>query len=410
MALKKLYLSADNVTWIDSSTYGIYLNSDTYLNAPTIGYTEYSVPSRIGSLVNYNHRFSNVIRRFDCYIKTSFTDIDYGKFLKWIYTHPGYIYIKTDYESSYYQKGYLAQDIEVTPFVSGTPNYSIQFSIYFSCDPRKHLNTVSELTKNAVSNGVVSKDDPFVRSVLSQVSYYNLTDDIVYKILKISNVAGTFTNVSASWSDGPDFFACFKANNDLSDTPVVFGSGLNSLPTISSITTVSNEKLYLIFGFRSTGSVNYSISGSSVSVSLTNTEHEITSGIEYVGIDLGTIHFTMKDDGAEPGYSHIFIKRYIDNEEVGEGLIVIHKNDGMDISEYASVNVGGVTVYGLNVNLENYACYLSKTGKENLNIGKYVNIIGNPTGLCDKITAQLYTGSGAFVLSSAKFKADRWKV
>ena len=63
MARKHLYLND-----VDVANYGIYINSDTYLDSPQISYTEHAIPGRNGTVLQYNKRMNNVTRKFTCYI------------------------------------------------------------------------------------------------------------------------------------------------------------------------------------------------------------------------------------------------------------------------------------------------------------------------------------------------------
>ena len=63
MARKNLYINNTNI-----GTYGIYISSDTILDSPQIDYTAFSVPGKNGSVLQYNKRMENVVRKFTCHI------------------------------------------------------------------------------------------------------------------------------------------------------------------------------------------------------------------------------------------------------------------------------------------------------------------------------------------------------
>ena len=124
------------------SNYGIYISSDTYLDAPQIDYSEYQIPGRDGNVIQYN-AINNVIRKFDCYIP-EITNIDNAmlSLKKLLYANLGYLTLESDYDSGTYQEGYLAQQINVDPF----NEKAAKFSLYFSCKPKKISKTLTTQT------------------------------------------------------------------------------------------------------------------------------------------------------------------------------------------------------------------------------------------------------------------------
>lgn len=167
-----------------SSTFGIYITSDTFLNAPQIDYTEYNIPARYGSLIYYNKRLINVIRRFDCYIKD---DVEKGLdgLKKLLYSHPGYVRIESDYDADTYQDGYLAQEITVDPF-NEQGDFRATFSLYFSCKPQKYFKTNADipLTVYPIAvNRVLPRNDTVVQQVFSKLSIDEIpNDDFFYEV------------------------------------------------------------------------------------------------------------------------------------------------------------------------------------------------------------------------------------
>ena len=150
MSKKNLYLTDTSL-----GTYGIYISSDTYLDAPQIDYVEYQVPGRTGNAILDRNRLNNVIRRFDCYIPEG-TNIDttLDSLKKLLYLNRGYVKLSSDYEPSRYQYGYLAQELNVKPFNLKTA----EFSLYFSCVPKKYstANSAHDATHAEVNNYLTS--------------------------------------------------------------------------------------------------------------------------------------------------------------------------------------------------------------------------------------------------------------
>ena len=124
MARKQLYLNGTG-----TGSYGIYISSDTYLNAPAVDFTAYQVPGRSGDLLQYNKRLNNIIRKFDCYIPREVVT-NFDAFKKLLYSNLGYFEITSDYDPDTFQRGYLAEDIETEPFNTGE-NQTVKFTLYF---------------------------------------------------------------------------------------------------------------------------------------------------------------------------------------------------------------------------------------------------------------------------------------
>ena len=132
MSYKQLYINGTG-----TGTFGIYIASDTYLNAPAPDYTAHQVPGRSGDLVQWNKRLENIIRKFECFIPNQ-AAANYDDFKKLLYSQIGYIEITSDYDPDTYQRGYLAQEIEAEPFRTDN-NLNITFELYFSCEPQKYF-------------------------------------------------------------------------------------------------------------------------------------------------------------------------------------------------------------------------------------------------------------------------------
>lgn len=166
---KNLYLNDVNV-----GNYGIFINSDTYLNAPQIDYNDYKVPARNGSVIQYNKRFENVVRKFECYIpETQNVQTALDSLKKLIYSNVGYLKISSDYEPDYYMYGYLAQEIEVKPF---NQELSATFELYFSCMPQKiSIEQNNYIFTRSTQDDILilnENNSELVRSALDELPYY----------------------------------------------------------------------------------------------------------------------------------------------------------------------------------------------------------------------------------------------
>ena len=410
MALKKLYLSADNSTWVNSGTYGIYLNSDTYLNAPAFDYAEYSVPARNGNLIAYNNRYGNVLRRFDCYINAS-VETNFDSFKKWIYTHPGYVYIKSDYDTTTYQKGYLAQEIQVEPF-NKDGNYSIQFSLYFSCEPQKFStsSTLTTVSSYYQTFQPMDRNHPQIKALLSAIPTDSIPDDMLFYRISLGYLTSAKTNISASWSGGACFFSCFKADYGDKSVHTVYGYGLNSLSTISSVAIDNSRVLYIVFGARQSGTVSYSYNGSTYSVTGLDSGISTFSGTSWQGLNLPPM--TIKMIGGTSGdkaYSYLIFKRYLNNALVSEGFVTIHMPSVVHISDYTFVEDNTVK-WLCRLDLERMSLHLTKTGMADSNVSDWANIEGEIAGMCDKLTLQILYTTGYGHVENVGVTPNWWKL
>lgn len=152
----------------------------------------------------------NVIKRFDCLIKDNVqSGLDALKNL--IYSNAGYLKLATSYEPDVYQEGYLAQEIEVTPF-SKDNALSAQFSLYFSCKPQKYFN--EEGTGNITRAGAVvsnlvkiyQKDDEELKTLLANEKAWEYPTGDLFLLFKLYEAEAddevVFTNLSATTSAG----------------------------------------------------------------------------------------------------------------------------------------------------------------------------------------------------------------
>jgi hypothetical protein len=188
---KKLYLNNT-----DLSTYGIFINSDTYLNSPLIDYTEFQIPARDGSAILDNKRLNNVMRRFDCYVPdVNNIDTALKAVKKIIYANRGYIKIASDYDPLTYQYGYFAEELNVEPFRTK----SATFSLFFSCLPRKIFKTDTTGTYSTSVGGIIGEesltnDDPIIVSLLSKATKDYPTSIFGWSVYKVNYPLQSYYN------------------------------------------------------------------------------------------------------------------------------------------------------------------------------------------------------------------------
>lgn len=414
--MKKLYLSADNSTWIDSSTYGIYLNSDTYLNAPAFDYTEYSVPARNGNLIAYNNRYGNVLRRFDCYINAS-VETNFDAFKKWIYTHPGYVYIKSDYDTTTFQKGYLAQDIQAEPF-NKDGNYSIQFSIYFSCQPQKFSTTTTKYMPDyTLHTSMYDRNHPKVKCILNQLPNEYIPNDRFFFLQQAAVGTINYTNFNVSWSGGSCFACVFETNDpDYEEPTDIIDVSLDSISNLSFSETGTYDYVFILIGFRDSGTItcNFKANGTTADRSINNLGQNmaIVNGGTNCGVDIGDLTITMYSDGTNTEkYSYILFRRYLGTDLVGEGIIYILIPSTANVTGYTTAH-GSDYSYDLVINTDRLTCRMVKSGMPDVNFNNYINIVGDFDGYCDKVTAQVIaTGNwGTGYAYTMTFRPTWWKL
>ena len=135
------------------SDYGIYCSSDTYLNAPSIDYSEYQIPARTGTLIQYNKRLNNVLRVFSCICRKETYKQSIDDLKKLIYSNVGYVKLESDYESDVYQYGYYADELN---FEIVEHEEVVMFELTFSCNPMKYFKDTATYEFHHLETEVVS--------------------------------------------------------------------------------------------------------------------------------------------------------------------------------------------------------------------------------------------------------------
>ena len=229
----------------DLSTYGIFLGSETYLDAPLIDYTAYDIPAKNGSVIQYNKRLNNVIRRFDCYIPES-QDVQTAmdKLKRLLYLNIGYLKLVTDYEPNYYQEGYLAQDIQAVPFNIGQ---SVTFSLYFSCKPQKYYVAQDTITVGNVapsySFSPLRREDTIIQSLFSKLDIEMISNADMYLFIARSNQ--NYTDFDVSWTEGDTFIYLVEMEN--SQIIDVFAATNTSIvDAVASCTSPTSNVLLMV--------------------------------------------------------------------------------------------------------------------------------------------------------------------
>lgn len=175
---KNLYINDINL-----GDFGIYINSDTYLDAPLMDYNEYNIPARNGSVIVSNKRLNNVIRKFECHIPYPDKVVSGLESLKMLlYKNIGYMKIESDYDPDTFQYGYLAESIEVSPFNLGM---NATFNLFFSCMPQRYLKEDYVFTEVYGSpyldtDFYLAYDGKFMQDALSYIKNVYIPSNSVY--------------------------------------------------------------------------------------------------------------------------------------------------------------------------------------------------------------------------------------
>ena len=216
MARKQLYING-----VGTGDYGIYISSDTYLNAPAPDYVAHQVPGRNGDLLGFSGRLNNVARKFTCYIPDS-AQSNFDGFKKLLYSQMGYVRIESDYEPDTYQRGYLAEDIEAEPFQSDEA-LRVTFDLTFSCEPQKYYKTSTaetisfHHTSDTWNAYIVPRSHPIIQQLLPHIPVRDVPEGDAFLVQFTSPIAMargiTLTNAQFSSTDYEGFVAMAVIEN-----------------------------------------------------------------------------------------------------------------------------------------------------------------------------------------------------
>ena len=308
---------------------GIYVTSDTYLNAPLIDYTEYQIPSRDGSVIQYNKRFNNVVRKLDCYINDR-TDVNAKLDIlkKFLYTNTGYLKITTNYDDDgYFQYGYLAEELNVEPFNMGM---TANFSLYFSCLPFKFTNG-SDTTKSlsgSMTRNIINDSNNMIKTLKNNSSFNVASKVGMYFITTPSNAYGENVNVT------------------------LHAYGRNGYMAIYDYDETNNEHTFVVDGM-------YDVTAT-YTTTHSNTKFVVLTPINDISSDLqdNIGRFTLNLDVNSDNYQRVFYIhkniKYINNKVIGfelleDGLGILYSlNDNATLTDSLSniyYLINGQTVY-----------------------------------------------------------------
>lgn len=266
------------INGVSSADYGLYLNSDTWLNSPEIAREAYQIPYRTGDLVRDEKRMNNIPRTFELFTKGANAQQNVERFRKAIYTHPfgygkriqqkGYSRIVTSYDPNFHCFGYLVGEIEVEPFQSGDA-LSLKVTMTFSCDPRKHYDINSRSTSITFLTGiegVVNRGSNTMRQILSgnNAEFEKIADYFVLRYLGTGNIG--YSEASYSYTiditdDHRPFFLAIAYRKD-GVFQLANADDLSLYGTVPYRTrNVSGADWFLIFQAASVGTIDFRVSG-----------------------------------------------------------------------------------------------------------------------------------------------------
>lgn len=404
MARKNLYINNTSL-----ATYGVYISSDTVLDAPAFDYTAYKVPGKNGSVLKYNNRLDNVIRKFTCYVpdgtnvKTAVTNVK-----KLIYPAPGYVKISSDYETDTYQMGFLSQAIEVKP---NNRYRTATFDLYFSCKPQKFYNTqqYKSVSNNHMQDfrGAVTISNGFLQRILDAIPSGYVPNDKCFMVFGINtsvNSGTSVTNINASWSEGDCFTAvCVSSQKPkkASDFNEVLCYTNENISSVSKTTTSGGYIRFIVpVETKGTFTFSYTIGGNTTTITTSDLASITTSFSEATAMGAHSVFKTSFDMpgsfsvGDIETNAIIFKYSYLGNE-TGECSIV-WRSDLMDaamvqtVKDYATLYQGYYS-FDVDIDLATNKVLMKKTGKPDFNFGAYVEIDGSvPQVGIDKIETQAH--------------------
>ena len=392
MAKKNLYINNTSL-----GTYGIYISSDTVLNAPSFDYVEHQVPGRDGTLLQYNNRLNNVVRKFTCYVPSVGSPTTaIANLKKLIYSSPGYVKITSDYDSSTYQYGYLAQDIQVKPFARYK---TIEFDLYFSCLPKKYATTQTTATNTYVVvdadglfQGIWNRNSTLVQNIFNDVDSSYIPDDAYYYVFNLSSTS--LTSLTASWSQGNLPFFLFKANglDNYEETVAYSNAGLS----VTSATSTYGLYLMCPVFIKGTITVSWTDQDSNAQTFTTNdfsSKLVTLTNATSMGCNLESLEIEYRPMNAfgNTAEAVLFLESYLNNTKTGSMAIslklrTLASSQALDYRTFLSQQAGHDKIYSMtaDVNVETLKTVFKKTGLPDLQADPYFEITGN-LGLCDTI-------------------------
>lgn len=400
MAYKQLYINGTG-----TGTFGIYISSDTYLNAPSPDYVAHQIPGRYGDLVQWNNRFNNVVRKFSCYIPKN-TQANMDGFKKFLYSQIGYVEITSDYESDTYQRGYLAEEITAEPFLKDAV-LSASFDLYFSCEPQKYFKSNTSTTITFVRNTplmarIYPRSNMLIQALFQAIPVDAIPSGDAFAVLFITPSAyptlETFSHPQFSMSGYEGFVAMVIGETmfvpNLAKLKSVAGYSTNGViddPDYTFTTPDFSEGVAVILPANTFGTFTASIdrNGTTMSETITMASMGNVTNVDAVGG-----HYAVTIEGeygrdqsmgtTDPTGISVLMRGSLNGEETFSTLIIVDTTCFRNLAEGANTYPTSVTI-----NTDDLSVSAIFDG-EPVNISNYVGIWGETSGMADKIELITY--------------------
>lgn len=412
MAMKKLYINDVSI-----AQYGIYISSDTVLNAPSFDYTEHQVPGRDGTLLQYNNRLNNVVRRFTCHIPSRLNvSSGIAALKRLLYLNPGYVKLSSDYEPSAYQYGYLAQEFNVTPF---NMYRTATFDLYFSCLPQKYYTTQAQTISGALFSDIrciLTRNNGFIKKVLDGIPEAYIPSDTSFFVIgkQATSVSAGSITLSASWSEGNTFAAVAVGNsfpNEEADCLEVLAYTNTSLSSYSA-TSTKNGRIWFIVPVRTSGTYTVQFNSTTITTPSLASATDTVSNADAMGATMKVeVSYGVEPVDGEFYPNALVLKYYNGTEELGD-CVIVWRTDLMTaemrstiLNEYA-YDEGGIYTFDVSIDMRNNSTYIVRSGKPDLPFDGFMEISGAiPSVGISKVEGLIFKNN---TIGQGRITADWW--
>lgn len=423
------------INGVASSQFAIYCTSDTFLNSPEYAYEAYDVPSVNGALLKNDKHLNNVLRRFDCYCK-DYPQNNLDAFKKMLYSNSGYMRIESDYDPDTYQMGYLAEGIEFEPF-DADGNFTVHFSVTFSCKPQKWLKASTTSTADGVRYGniktILNKNSAEFQKIASLIPITALPQADNYVFSQITTFASG-TNVSLATNTGDPIYLLQGTIRASDFTPIVRAlvaySLSGSIDEEVTYSTLQGSTFWYVVPLSSGINADNPLT---VTWTVTTTAQTTTTITNYIGRDGTVSQSHSKAVGASPviGLEYKFYDQnsgvlnpyylrmvgLLNGVQTKDALFVFDtslipettinylvKNYGHEVSGYT-----GDVFLDVEYDAESESIY-AVNGSNKYSLDDFVKIYGNTEGMCDTLSVTSFTISNGSYARKMSLTPRWWKV
>lgn len=414
MTMKQMYING-----VGSGTYKVYISSDSYLDSPSIDYTEYTIPAVNGNVVAYNKRLNNVVRKFDCFIKKD-PLVNLNSFKKLIYKNTGYLRIESDYDPNTYQLGYLAQDIKVTPFSTGN-NLQVRFTLYFSCKPQKWFKSNEaqeefEPLDLGVSWSIVDRSDKELKLMLNRLPADQQPQGQYFARITLSDEslnAAQVTDISLQ-CNGFAFCRLYMWTYSMGDIvvqvnkPVCWGKGSSGITYVSQWYRELTVYAPLEKDLTLNATAQTSAGTKTFSIDFSDIQYTVQNNAAF-GVTMKQRIFYNLDKTGTIVNGAAVLQGYVQNKLVSEAMYVMHF-ELMDSDLREKLVDAYMTADGLRIDIDEENNAFAVKGSDSLDISSYLEVNGNVDRRCDMVTGSYLGGSDPGTVISALLIPEWWQL